>query len=129
MGSDTTLAVTPGSGTTLKVYAQTSGGSIQYVRELDATAQTHGSWTLSAAASTSHIAADVTRLGIVMVNNGSLPVYLRYDSTAPTTLINHWYLQPGDRYEVPSDRTTLAISFISTGTSNGALTYSMTTAA
>ena len=128
MGSDTTLAVTPGSGTTLKVYAQTSGGSVQYIRELDATAQTHGSWTLSATASTSYIAADVQRVGIVMVNNGTLPVYLRYDSTPPTTTVNHWYLQPGDRYEVPIYLSTLAISFVSTGT-GGALTYSLATAA
>ncbi len=128
MGSDTTLAVTPGSGTTLKVYAQTSGGSIQYVRELDATAQTHGSWTLSATATTSAIAADVQRIGVMMVNNGSLVVYMRFDSTAPSTTVNHWYLNPGDRYEVPHWWCGLAVSFISTGT-GGALTYSLATAA
>ncbi len=128
MGSDTTLAVTPGSGTTLKVYAQTSGGSIQYVRELDATGVTHGSWTLSATATTSAIAADVTRVGVTMVNNGTLVVYLRFDATAPTTSVNHWYLSPGDRYEVPDALTTAAISLISTGT-GGALTYVLATAA
>lgn len=128
MGSDTTLAVTPGSGATLKVYAQTSGGSIQYVRTLDGTAVTHGSWTLSATATTSAIAADVTRVGITMVNNGTLPVYLRFDSTAPTTTVNHWYLDAGDRYEVPEAYHTAAISLISTG-AGGALTYSLSTAA
>lgn len=128
MGSDTTLAVTPGSGTNLKVYAQTSGGSIQYVRTLDGTAVTHGSWTLSATATTSAIAADVTRVGCVIVNNGTLVVYLRFDATAPTTTVNHAYLQPGDRYEVPEAFHTFAISFISTGT-GGALTYALATAA
>lgn len=128
MGADTTLAVTPGSGTTLKVYAQTSGGSIQYVRELDATAVTNGSWTLSATATTSAIAADVTRVGIVMVNNGQLTVYMRYDATAPTTTVNHWFLAPGDRYEVPDAYNTMAISLISTG-AGGSLTYALATAA
>lgn len=128
MGSDTTLAVTPGSGTTLKVYAQTSGGSIQYVRTLDATAVTHGSWTLSATATTSQIAADVTRVGCVMVNNGSLPVYLRFDATAPTTTVNHVVLASGAQYEVPEAFHTVAISFISTGT-GGAVTYALATAA
>lgn len=128
MGSDTTLAVTPGSGTTLKVYAQTSGGSIQYTRELDATALTHGTWTLSATATTSQIAADVTRVGVVMVNNGTLNVYLRYDATAPTTTVNHAIIPPGAYYEVPDAYTTLAVSFISTGT-GGALTYALATAA
>jgi hypothetical protein len=127
MGSDTTLAVTPGSGTTLKVYAQTSGGSVQYIRELDATAMTHGAWTLSATASTSYIAADVQRIGVIMVNNGSLPVYIRFDSTAPTTTVNHWYLDSGDRYEVPYYMASLAMSFVSTGT-GGSLTYSLATA-
>jgi hypothetical protein len=128
MGSDTTLAVTPGSGTTLKVYAQTSGGSIQYTRELDATALTHGSWTLSATATTSQIAADVTRVGVVMVNNGTLSVYLRFDATAPTTTVNHCIIPAGAYYEVPDPYTTLAVSFISTGT-GGALTYALATAA
>jgi hypothetical protein len=128
MGSDTTLAVTPGSGTTLKVYAQTTGGSIQYIRQLDGTAITHGSWTLSATATTSAIAADVTRVGLTMVNNGSLVVYLRFDATAPTTAVNHWYLSPGDRYEVPEAFHTHAISLISTG-AGGALTYALSTAA
>lgn len=128
MGSDTTLAVTPGSGTTLKVYAQTSGGSIQYVRQLDGTAVTHGSWTLSATATTSAVAADVTRVGCIMVNNGTLNVYLRYDATAPTTTVNHWFLAPGERYEVPEAYHTAAISLISTGT-GGALTYALSTAA
>jgi hypothetical protein len=128
MGSDTTLAVTPGSGTTLKVYAQTSGGSIQYVRTLDGTAVTNGSWTLSATATTSAIAADVTRVGITMVNNGTLPVYMRFDATAPTTVVNHWFLQAGDRYEVPEAFHTFAISLISTG-AGGSLTYALATAA
>lgn len=127
MGSDTTLAVTPGSGTTLKVYAQTSGGSIQYVRELDATAQTHGSWTLSTTASTSQIAADVQRLGIVMVNNGNGIVYLRFDSSPPSSTVNHWYLNPGDRYEVPHWWCGLAVSVIASA-AGGALTYSLATA-
>jgi hypothetical protein len=128
MGSDTTLAVTPGSGTTLKVYAQTSGGSIQYVRTLDGTGLTHGSWTLSATATTSAIAADVTRVGLVMINNGTLNVYLRYDSTAPTTVVNHCIIPPGGYLEVPEAFHTFAVSFISTGT-GGALTYAAATAA
>jgi hypothetical protein len=128
VGTDTTLAVTPGSGTTLKVYAQTSGGSIQYVRTLDGTAVTHGSWTLSAAATTSAIAADVTRVGLVMMNNGTLNVYLRYDATAPTITVNHCIIAPGGYYEVPEAFHTAAVSFISTGT-GGALTYAASTAA
>jgi hypothetical protein len=126
MGTNGSLAVTPGSGTTLITYDPASGGRYQYIREIDATGQTHGSWTLSATATTSAIAADVQRVGIMMVNNGSLVVYMRFDSTAPTTTVNHWYLNPGDRFEVPHQWCSLAISFISTGT-GGSLTYSLAT--
>jgi hypothetical protein len=128
MGANSTIAVTPGSGATLQTYDTGGGAKIQYVRELSVDTVTHGSWTLSATASTSHIAADVQRVAISMVNNGSARVYLRYDSTAPTATVNHWYLDPGDRYEVLELFSRCAISFVADA-SGGSLTYALGTVA
>jgi hypothetical protein len=128
MGSNSTVAVTPGSGALLQTYDLTGGNKVQYVRELSADTVTHGAWTLSTTASTSYIAADVQRVAISMVNNGSARVYLRYDATAPSATVNHWYLDPGDRYEILELFCRSAISFIADG-SGGSLTYALGTVA
>lgn len=127
MGANSTIAVTPGSGATLVTYDVTAG-KYQYVREFDATALTHGAWTLSTTAATSQIAADIQRAIILMVNTGGSRVYMRFDSTAPTSAVHHWYLDPGDRYEVPHQLVNLAVSFVADA-AVGSLTYALGTAA
>jgi hypothetical protein len=96
---------------------------------MSATAITHGSWTLSATAALSVIAADVQRISILMVNNGTATVYIRFDGTAPTASVNHWYLAPGDRWELPELFSPLAISLVSGASPTGALTYALATVA
>lgn len=128
MGANGTVAVTPGTGFDLRTYNPTTGGNVQYTRELSSTAVTHGAWTLSATATTSAIAADVQRVAILMVNNGTARVYIRFDSTAPTATVNHWYLDPGDRYEVLELVCQNAISFVADN-AGGSLTYALGTVA
>src|SRR3954464_3559127 len=126
MGAESTLAVTPGSGTTLRTYDPTSGGRVQYVTELDASATGAGpsSWTLSQTASTSVIAADITRTTILMVNWGGARVYINLSATAPTTALADWYLAPGDRWVVPDSLSKLAVSFIAQS-AGGVLGYTL----
>lgn len=130
MGSDSTIAVTPGSGATLRLYAPTAGGSVQYVKELDASATGAGpsSWTLATTAATSVIAADVQRTDIMMVNWGSSRVCMNFSSTAPTTTLADWYLDPGDRFVVPNGLAQLAVSFIAVA-AGGVLSYTLGTLA
>jgi hypothetical protein len=128
VGANGSLAVTPGSGTTLLTYDPTTGGRIQYVKELDASAVGAGpsSWTLSTTASTSVIAADVQRTNVLLVNWGNARVCMNFSSTAPTATLADWYLEPGDRWVVPSGLCQVAFSFIATGT-GGVLSYTLGT--
>jgi hypothetical protein len=130
MGVDNTLAVTPGSGTTLRTYDPTSGGRVQYVTELDASAVGAGpsSWTLATSATTSQITADATRTTIMMVNWGSARVFMNFSATAPTTALADWYLDPGDRWVVPDSLCKLAVSFIAQS-AGGVLGYTLGTIA
>lgn len=127
---DTTLAITAGSGTPMKTsQVDSSTNHVQYVRELPAdTASAPTGWTLSTTASTSVIAANNDRIGVLMVNNGNARVYLNFSSTAPTATANHWYLDPADRYEVPAAFVKLAVSFVAAG-SGGSLNYLLGTKA
>jgi len=106
-------------------YNETDGSRVQVVREHSATAITHGTWTLSVTGSTV-ISADVQRVGMWIVNTGNARVFLRFDTTDPTSAIHHWYLDPGERYEMPYWGTELPVRMVAQAAS-GALTYALAT--
>jgi hypothetical protein len=113
--ADSSVPVTAGvTGTIANIdtFAIAGGDHQQIVRMAKGTAEAENAWTISTTASTSQIAADATRLGILMVNMGSGRVYLRWDSTAPTATVCDWYLEAGDRYEVPEYLVTFAVSML-----------------
>jgi hypothetical protein len=117
MGTETTVAYTPGSGASIEVWSGAVGLQ-QLVREAPATAMAAPtSWTISLTGTTSTIAADSSRRSMILWNSSSTAsVYLRYDGTAPTTAAGGWHdlLAPGARLEVAKELLTLAVSFIGT---------------
>lgn len=128
MGSYGDFAQNDATATSRNVgtYIETDGSRIQVVREHSATAITHGTWTLATTGATV-ISADVQRVGLWIVNTGGARVYMRFDTTAPTATVHHWYLDQGDRYEMPYWGTELAISMLA-ASAVGALTYALATA-
>lgn len=111
--ADSAVAITAGAGTNIDTFAVTGGDHQQVVREARATAVgALNSWTVATTASTSQIAADAGRVMLLMVSNASGRVYVRFDSTAPTSAAYHWFLDPGDRWEVPVQLSTLAVSML-----------------
>lgn len=94
------------------------------VRELRAaTASAPSAWTITTAGAASVIAADPLRVKVMLVHNGSARVFIRFDGTIPTSASHHWWLDPGDRYEVPTELTGLAVSM--SGQSTGGTILSM----
>lgn len=126
--ADSTVAVTAGVGTPVQTFANAAGNHEQYTRERRATAETDNTWTVVTTASTSQIAADVTRVGLMMTSFATARVYLRFDSTAPTSANAHWFLDPGDRWEVPSHLCQLAVSMLG-ATAGGTINSHLATAA
>jgi hypothetical protein len=123
--ADTTLAVTAGSGTLLKVSSTDAGANrVQYVRELPAdTSNAPQTWTLATTATTLY-SASADRPGVMIVNTGTARVFLRFDGTAATAAVGgyHNYLDAGDRWELPEWAVALGCSVIAAAT-GGALTY------
>jgi hypothetical protein len=109
---DSAVPITAGSGTNIDTFAITGGDHQQVVREARATASTTNSWTVATTAVTNQVAADAGRVGVVMVSNAIGRVFLRFDGTAPTATLFHFYLDPDDRWEVPFHLTTQAISML-----------------
>lgn len=109
--ADSAILVTPGSGASVDTYAVTGGDHQQVVREARATAVAAiNTWTVTTAGQASQIAADPSRVSMLIVSNASGRVYLRFDATIPSSTVYHWYLDPGDRFEVPAELSTLAVS-------------------
>lgn len=126
--ADSNVAVTPGTGATVDTFQVSGGDHQQVVREARATAVTANTWTVTTTATTSQIPADASRVAVTMVSNANGRVYLRFDSTAPTASTHHWFLDPGDRYEVPAEMSTLAISMLG-ASAGGTVVSTLATAA
>ncbi|HEX7994938.1 MAG TPA: hypothetical protein VF506_13535 [Streptosporangiaceae bacterium] len=118
------IPITAGSGTQVRSFQLGAGDYDQVVREARATAMSAAvAWTATTAGTASVLSADVTRVGLLIVSQATGTVYLRFDSTIPsivagTAPLYHWYLQPQDRYEVPIQYCTLAVSLVAS-TSGG----------
>jgi hypothetical protein len=126
--ADSNVPITAGSGTNIDTYQITGGDHQQVVREARGTAESDNSWTVSTTASTSQVAADASRVGVMIVSAASARVYLRFDATAPTSTAYHYFLDPGDRWEVPYWLSTFAISMLGASAGGTILTH-LTTAA
>lgn len=122
------VPITAGSGTSITTVQRAGGEHDQVVREVRGTAEADDSWTVSTTATTSKVAADATRVGVLLVSNSPDRVWLRFDATAPTSSVYHWYLDPDDRWELPYWLSTLAISMLGRTTS-GTILIHLTTAA
>jgi hypothetical protein len=113
--ADTDVPITAGTGTLIRTFQKASGDLDQYVREARGTALGTLSgipWTVTTAGLTSVIAADVTRVGLLVVSAANGIVYVNFGSSAPTSTSYHYLLNPGDRWEVPIQFAQLAQSWV-----------------
>lgn len=130
MATETNVLITAGTGTEIHSVQLASGDHQQVMQEAWASAESETFWTVSLTATTSVIAADVGRTGVLVTNRSTGRVYLRFDATAPTAATNgsHWFLEPDDRFEAPPHLRKLAWSIIGT-IANGHVVFHLGTAA
>ncbi len=112
------VPITAGVGTAITAFQRAGGDYDQVTREARATAMSAAvAWTATTAGSASVLAADVTRVGLLIISQATGTVYVRFDTSIPsptagTAPLYHWYLQPQDRYEVPIQFCQLAVSLV-----------------
>jgi hypothetical protein len=115
--ANSSVSVTPGSGVNIDTHQIASGDQQQIIRQVTSdTVSTAGnvSWPVSTTASTNQIASDENRVAMLIYNGSTVRVYLRFDGTAPLASGSnaHWYLDAGDRYEVPYGICQLPVSIV-----------------
>jgi hypothetical protein len=130
--ANSSVSVTPGAGVLIDSHQISSGDQQQIVRLATADAVSSASpatWAVLTTASTSQIAADESRVSMLIYNASNVRVYLRFDSTAPLIAGTnaHWYLDAGDRWEVPDGVCQLAISIIAATAGSGTVNFTLGT--
>jgi hypothetical protein len=130
--ANASVAITPGSGANIDAHQIGNGDLQQIIRTAKADlVSTAGatSWTVSTTASQSQIAADESRVAELIYNASTVRVYIRFDNTAPLASGTnaHWYLDSGDRYEVPDGICQLAISIIASTSGSGTVNFTLGT--
>lgn len=130
--ANSSVAITPGSGANIDAHQIASNDLQQIIRTAKAdtvSAAAGTSWTVSTTAAQSQVAADENRVAELIYNASTVRVYLRFDNTAPTTSGSnaHWYLDSGDRYEVPDGICQLAISIVAATAGTGTVNFTLGT--
>lgn len=106
------VAITAGAGTTIHTKDRGSGVHDQVVAETRALTPTTDAWTIDTTGVASRVASDAARVLVLIANMGVGRVYLRFDNTIPASsgADCHWFLEAGERWELPFILSTLAIS-------------------
>lgn len=123
---NSSVAITPGSGVSVDSYQNAAGDQQQIVRQVAAdVVSTAGStaWTVSTSASTNQIAASEDRVSMLVYNGSTVRVYFRLDGTTPTAANAHWYLDSGERWEVPYGLCQLAVSVVAASAGTGTVNF------
>jgi hypothetical protein len=114
--ANSSVPITAGSGTNIDTYAVAGGDHQQIVREARAATGVASTWTLPATGTASILTASEARVAMLIVNNCNQRVYIDFDAIIPSITAFAWYLETGDRWEVPKELVQLAISMLPGGT-------------
>lgn len=130
--ANSSVPITPGAGANIDSHQIGSGDQQQIIRTAKAdsvSSAANTTWTVSTTAAQSQIAADENRVGMLIYNGSTVRVYFRYDNTAPLAAGTnaHWYLDAGDRYEVPDAFCQLAISIVASVSGTGTVNFTLGT--
>lgn len=126
------VAITPGAGANIDAHQIGDGDLQQIVRTAKAdtvSAAGNTSWTVSTTAVQSQIASDEARVAMLIYNASTVRVYIRFDNTAPLAAGTNaqWYLDSGDRYEVPDGICQLAVSIVAATGGTGTVNFTLGT--
>lgn len=112
MATDSSVAITAGAGTPIDVITLANGDHQQVVRHAatNAAPAAPTSWTVTTAGLSNVVAADQTRVSVIITSNASARVWLRFDATIPTAALHSVYIDPDQIMTLGQEWATRAIS-------------------
>lgn len=126
--ANTSVAITPGSGANIDAYALASNGDLQQIirqSTSDTLSGTGTPWTVSTSAA-NPIAADENRMCMLIYNASTVRVYIAFNSAAAVTAANAgWFLDAGDRMEVPYGLCQLPVSAVAATAGSGTMNFTL----
>lgn len=125
--ANSSVGVTPGSGVNIDSHQIGSGDQQQIVRLAKADTDNNNNWAVSTAAAVV-VTADENRVGVLVCNLSSVRVYIAFNNAAAVTSSNaDWYLDAGDRWEIPDPWVQAAISAVAASAGSGTCNFSLGT--
>lgn len=126
--ANSSVPVTPGAGVSIDSHQIASGDQQQIIRHVtsDTINATGTPWTVSTTAATP-IPANENRAAMLIYNASSTRVYVRFDTTTPTAdgLNAHWFLDTGERWEVPWGLCQMTISIVAATAGTGTINFTV----
>jgi hypothetical protein len=125
--ANASVPITPGAGASIDAHQVGNGDYQQIIRQVCAdTIDTGGtpSWTAVTTGATP-IAANESRVAMLIYNNSTCKIYLRFDTTLPVSAGTNakWYLDPGDRFEVPYGLCQMPVSVVAATSGTGTVEF------
>lgn len=125
--ANASISLTPGAGVAIDAHQLGNGDFQQIIRTVKADTDNNNNWAVSTTPA-AVIAADENRVGVLVCNLSSVRVYLAFNNAATVTSANaDWYLDSGDRWEIPDPWVQMAISAVAASAGSGTCNFSLGT--
>jgi len=125
--ANASVSITPGAGAQIDAHQIGSGDYQQIIRTAKVDTRNINDWAVSTTAA-AVISADENRVGLLMYNASTVRVYIAFNNAAAVTSGNaDWYLDSGDRWEVPDPFCQMAMSFLAASAGTGTLNVTLGT--
>lgn len=125
--ANASVPITPGAGAAIDAHQIASGDYQQIIRTAKVDTDNNNNWAVNTTAQ-AVISADENRVGVLVCNLSTVRVYLAFNGAATVTSSNaDWYLDAGDRWEIPDPWVQSAISCIAASAGSGTCNFSLGT--
>ena len=125
--ANSSVSVTPGAGANIDSHQISSGDQQQIVRLAKVDTDNNVNWPVTTVAA-AVVSADENRVGVLVCNLSTVRVYLAFNASAAVTSSNaDWYLDSGDRWEIPDPWVQQAISAVAASAGSGTCNFSLGT--
>ncbi len=125
---NSSVAITPGSGANIDAFSLGSNGDLQQIirqATSDSLSGTGTPWTVSTTAA-NPIAADENRVCMLIYNASTVRVYIAFNTAAAVTSSNAgWFLDAGDRMEVPYGLCQMPVSAVASTAGSGTVNFTL----